>query len=302
MGFRPLSEPKALNKVCSIADIIERLSSGMTIGIGGWATRRKPMALVRALLRSDITDLTLVAPYGGPDVGMLAAAGKVKKLVFAFVSMDQIPIEPHFKNARQAGLPVLELDEGMAHWMLRAAAMKLPFLPTRVGLGTSVVDQPGFKMITSPYEDGEALLAAPALKLDAALIHVHRSDEKGNVLVFSPDPFFDELISRAAAKVYVTSEKIVTTRELDLPANARFNLFERSVVAAVAEAPFGAHPTSAAPDYELDLAHLRTYAASADAPEAWAAYRQTYVAIEPDAYLAAIGGADAIRALPKAIY
>jgi glutaconate CoA-transferase subunit A len=274
----------------------------MTLGIGGWATRRKPMAMVRALLRSDVKDLTLVAPYGGPDVGMLAASGKVKKLVFAFVSMDHIPIEPHFKNARQAGLPVLELDEGLAHWMLRAAAMKLPFLPTRVGLGTSVVDQPGFKMVESPYEDGETLLAAPALKLDAALIHVHRSDEKGNVLVFSPDPFFDELISRAAAKVYATAEKIVSTKDLDLPANARFNLFERAAVSAVAEAPFGAHPTSAAPDYELDLKHLRAYAASAETPEAWAEYRKAYIEVDPDAYLAAVGGAGAVRALPKAIY
>jgi glutaconate CoA-transferase subunit A len=297
-----VSKPAPLNKRTSIDGIVSQLSSGMTLGIGGWATRRKPMALVRALLRSDVTDLTLVAPYGGPDVGMLAASGKVKKLVFAFVSMDHIPIEPHFKNARQAGLPVLELDEGLTHWMLRAAAMKLPFLPTRVGLGTSIVEQPGFKMVASPYDDGETLLAAPALKLDAALIHVHRSDEKGNVLVFSPDPFFDELISRAAGKVYVSAEKIVSTSELDLPANARFNLFERSVVTAVAEAPFGAHPTSAAPDYELDLQHLRAYAASAESPEAWVEYRNTYVEVDADAYLKAVGGADAVRALPKAIY
>ena len=53
----------------------------MTVGIGGWGPRRKPMALVRELLRSDITDLTIVA-YGGADVGMLCAAGKIKKTHF----------------------------------------------------------------------------------------------------------------------------------------------------------------------------------------------------------------------------
>ncbi|MFG2560616.1 CoA-transferase [Streptomyces sp. NPDC048496] len=51
----------------------------MTIGIGGWGSRRKPMALVRALLRSGITDLTVIS-YGGPDVG-LHAHGSVWKVV-----------------------------------------------------------------------------------------------------------------------------------------------------------------------------------------------------------------------------
>ena len=42
----------------------------MTIGIGGWGARRKPMALVREILRSPLKDLTVVS-YGGPDVGLL---------------------------------------------------------------------------------------------------------------------------------------------------------------------------------------------------------------------------------------
>ena len=62
----------------------------MTLGIGGWGSRRKPMALVRELLRTDVTDLTVVS-YGGADVGMLCAAGKIRKLVFAFASLDFIP-------------------------------------------------------------------------------------------------------------------------------------------------------------------------------------------------------------------
>jgi glutaconate CoA-transferase, subunit A len=60
--------------------------------------RRKPMALVRELLRSPVKDLTVVS-YGGADVGMLCAAGKVKKLVFAFVSLDFIPLEPYFQTS-----------------------------------------------------------------------------------------------------------------------------------------------------------------------------------------------------------
>lgn len=290
-----------LDKRCQVDAIVDRLRDGMTIGIGGWATRRKPMALVRAILRSPLKDLVVVS-YGGPDVGLLAAAGKLRKLIFAFVSLDHLPLDPHFRAARQAGLPVWELDEGLLHWGLRAAAMRLPFLPTRIGIGTDLLSQPGFAMVRSPFEDGETLVAMPALRLDAALLHVHRSDPLGNTLTLSPDPFFDDLMARAADKVFVTTEALVETASLGLPGNARLNLFERSLVTAVAEAPFGAHPTSAAPDYQLDLEHLKRYADSASSPEAWDAYRRTFVEADAARYLQVAGGAARITTLPVPVY
>jgi len=290
-----------LDKRMTPDEVVGRLKSGMTIGIGGWATRRKPMALVRALARSDLEDLTVIA-YGGPDVGLLAATGKLKKLVFGFVSLDHLPLDPHFRAARQAGaFEVLELDEGMVHWGLRAAAMRLPFLPTRVGLATDVALQ-GLKTVRSPYEDGEELLAMPALRLDAALIHVHEADQAGNTLILSPDPFFDELMARAADKVYVSCEKLVPTEALGLPERARFNPFERSLVTGVVELPYGAHPTGATPAYGIDLDHLKLYA-DATSPEAWEAYRQRFVGLTDQAdYIDAVGGSARISALPAPIY
>jgi glutaconate CoA-transferase subunit A len=294
-----------LDKRMTVDDIVDQLSDGMTIGVGGWATRRKPMALIRAIARSNLKDLTLMAGYGGPDIGMLAATGKIRKLVFAFASLDHYPLEPHFRNARQGGaFEVLELDEGLYHWGLRAGAMKLPFLPTRVGIGTDIVTQDGFdfKYVTSPYGDGEELLAMPALVPDVALIHAHRSDERGNILTLSVDALFDELLVRAAKKSYVTVEKIVPTAELDMKANSRFNLVERAMITGVAEAPLGAHPTSAAPDYQLDLKHIKAYVDSAASPEAWADYKAKYIDVPEADYQAAIGGADVVKQLPVPIY
>ena len=122
-------------------EVVAELRSGMTIGVGGWASRHKPMSLVRAIVRSELTALTIVS-YGGPDIGLLCAAGKVRKAVYGFVSLDTISLEPHFRNARQSGsVQTLELDEGMFLLGLQAAAWRGPFLPTRVGLGTFVVDR-----------------------------------------------------------------------------------------------------------------------------------------------------------------
>src|SRR3984885_9932303 len=142
------------DKRMSEDDVVARLRSGMTIGIGGWGSRRKPMSLVRAILRSDLRDLTVVS-YGGPDVGLLCAAGKLRRLIYGFVYLDSIPLEPHFQAARQSGSIVAsEYDEGMLQWALYAAALRLPFLPTRSGLGSDAMPlNPWLRTVRSPYDD-----------------------------------------------------------------------------------------------------------------------------------------------------
>ncbi len=49
-----------MNKRTNEREVIAELRDGMTIGIGGWGSRRKPMSLVREILRSDLTDLPIV--------------------------------------------------------------------------------------------------------------------------------------------------------------------------------------------------------------------------------------------------
>jgi glutaconate CoA-transferase, subunit A len=276
------------NKRMSEAEVVAELSSGMTIGIGGWGSRRKPMSLVRAILRSDLTDLTVVS-YGGPDVGLLLAAGKVRHLVYGFVSLDSIPLEPHFRAARQAGaVRVTEYDEGMLQWALYAAACRLPFLPTRSGLGSDLTRiNPELRTVVSPYGD-EELLAVPALKLDAALVHVNRADETGNAQYLGPDPYFDELYCAAADRAYVSCERIVPTAELTATAPVQTLLIKWFMVRGVVEAPGGAHFTSCEPDYGRDEAFQREYVKAAADPEAWAAFRARYLEVDEAGYREAV--------------
>src|SRR4029077_20043227 len=161
-------------------DAVAQLRDGMTIGIGGWGSRRKPMSLIRAILRSDLKDLSLVA-YGGADIGLLCAAGKVKRVMYAFVSLDTIVLDPPLPVARQNGAIEDEpYDEGLFLLGLQAAAWRVPFLPTRVGLGSDLLRlNDRVRMVTSPFEDGEELVAVPALTMDAAFVHMNRSDARG---------------------------------------------------------------------------------------------------------------------------
>ena len=290
------------DKLMSAADVVAQLRDGMTLGIGGWGPRRKPMALVRELLRSPVKDLTLVA-YGGADVGMLCAAGKVRKLVFAFVSLDFIPLEPYFRQARQAGaIEVAELDEGLFMLGLKAAAMRSPFIPTRVGLGTDLLKHnPMLKLIDSPFDDRQ-WVAMPALPLDAALLHVDRADRRGVCQVKGPDLYMDDLFARASRNTFVSCDELVDSSYFAQGDEARYVHWERAETTGVVHQPGGAHPTSCAPLYGFDIKHLGDYTSGAKEAGGWARYSEKYVHCTQQEYLERVGGIDAVRQLPLPVF
>ncbi len=291
-----------MNKLTTAQNAISVIQDGMTIGIGGWGPRRKPMALIRELLRSPVKDLTVVS-YGGADVGMLCAAGKVKKLVFAFTSLDFIPLEPWFRKARQNGeIDVFEIDEGMMLHGLRAAAWGVPFIPTAVGLGTDVVrHNPDLKIIDSPYDDKE-WVAMPALKLDVSLIHTTTADTRGVCQIKSPDHYMDDWFARAAKHTIVSCDELIDTSVLHQGDESRFVYWDRAATQAVVHIPGGAHPSSSAPLYGFDVEHFKRYAQSA-ADDDFAGYLATF-AIDKDeaSYQDAVGGLSAIQQLAMPVY
>jgi glutaconate CoA-transferase subunit A len=279
------------DKLLSEEEVVAELADGMTVGIGGWGSRRKPMSLVRAIARSSLRDLTLVS-YGGPDVGILCAAGKVRRVVYAFVSLDTIPLDPHFRAARQSGAIDDEpWDEGLFLLGLQAAAWRVPFLPTRVGLGSDLLRlNPRLGSVRSPFDDGEELVAAPAITLDAALCHLDRADARGNAAFLGADLYFDDLYLRAAAaRRFVSTEKVVPTAELAREAGTELRLrINRSMVDGIVERPGAAHFTECRPDYERDEAFQKEYAASAVSAEAWASFRADWVDLSEDEYQAKV--------------
>jgi len=284
------------DKRMTLDDLVGELRDGMTLGIGGWGSRRKPMAAVRAILRAGLRDLTVVA-YGGPDVGLLCAGGAVRKVVFSFVTLDSIPIDPHFRASRQAGaLEATEIDEGMFYLGLLAAAQRVPFLPTRAGLGSDVLAlNPELRTVTSPYADGEELVAVPALRLDAAVVHVNRADAAGSGQILGPDPFFDEVLLGAADRRYVTTERLVETGELLEEGPLQTLCISRLLTDGVVEAQGGAHFTACVPDYGRDEAFQREYAAAAADADRWSAFRRRYLDVDETGYQAAVREASARR-------
>ncbi len=283
------------DKLTTVEDVVAELRPGMVVGIGGWGSRRKPMAIVRAILRSDLHDLTIVA-YGGPDVGLLCRSGQAAHVVSGFVSLDSIPLEPHYRAARQSGsISATELDEGMFLLGLQAAAWRVPFLPTRAGLGSDI---PRFMehiaTVRSPYPDPttgehEDLVAVPALQLDVAFVHQHRADRSGNAVWLGEDPFMDDLFVRAADRAFVTTEQVVPTGELRAgDVDITRQRISRLDVEGVVETPNGAHFTECPPVYGRDEAFQRRYAATAKSDEAWDEFRAEFLDLDEPGYQAKV--------------
>ena len=186
----------------------------------------------------------------------------------------------------------------MLQWGLRAAAYRLPFLPTRAGLGSDVLRiNPELRTLRSPYADGEELVAMPALELDAALIHMNRADARGNGQFLGPDLYFDDLFCLAAKRRFMSCEKVVPTEDFQKEGSLHTLRINRSMIDGVIETPNGAHFTECPPDYGRDEAFQKQYAATAKDPDAWRSFYERYLDLDSEeAYQEAVKSASAKRA------
>lgn len=277
-----------MSKVLTSDEVVARIPDGASVAIGGSSLSRKPMALVRALARSDRKDLRLIVNVGGPEVDLLIGTGKVTEVIYAFVGFEVMGLAPHFRRARQDGsVRFQEWSEFTIMAGLDATIKRLPFLPTRAGLGTDLLKvNHAFKTFQDPF-GGETLVAVPALRPDVALLHVNLADAQGNGVVLG-DGHMDALCAKAAAQTFLSAEQILLPERLQTYGRD-VHIF-RTVVTGVVEARWGAHFTGCAPDYRADLNHVREYLGAARDRSSWHEYLEKYVFVDDREYRNRLGG------------
>lgn len=277
-------------------DAAALIKDGETIIVGGFGTVNHPMPIIRALVRRKIKDLTVIgAATAGLEIDLLIGAGCVKKVIAPYVGAElYAPIGHCFRRAAETGdIEVYETTEYLLYSQLDAAARGLGFLPWRGGVGTSV---PMLNKDYVPFNDpinGEPYLAVPALHAHWAIIHVGQADVYGNGQ-HGGVRFGDRLLSRAAERVMLTAERIVSNSEI------RKDPFATSIgyADAVVEAPYGSHPYASHGFYVEDEAAIRDYVDASIAyrkhdAKTWEAYLEKWVSGVPSHkdYLSRISGA-----------
>jgi glutaconate CoA-transferase subunit A len=281
-----MSLQPARDKRASLADAVALISDDATVALGGGLSARLPMAMVRELVRQGQRGLHLVGSAHGIDVDLLVAVGAVRRCEESYVGFEQdLGLAPAYRRAAEEG--TIEIAESCCATILaqlRAAEMGLPFLPVRGVRGSDIGRlHPEYAEITCPFT-GEQLVAVPALRPAVALLHAPAGDRYGNLHLEQPY-VLDERFAAASQLVIATVDELVGTDEVV----AAGVTIPGHLVAAVVEAPFGAHPTSCYPRYAYDRDHLREYVSAAQSgPDGLEKYLATYVNGSEESYRAAV--------------
>jgi glutaconate CoA-transferase, subunit A len=251
------------SKAGSLPEALAAVADGTHLALTGFSISRNAIAACSELIRAGRRHLTLTQVTGGMDTDLLVGAGCVDRLIYSGGSVDRFGPLHAVNRAIGAGLAAEEYSTLSLTLRLHAGSLGLPFLPTRSLIGSQLLDPlvagGGARMIEDPFT-GTPVLAVPALRPDAAVVHADVCDERGNAVITGPLWSIRET-ALAAATVIVTAERLVPPGTID-PSHVTI---PGSVVSAVAEVPGGARPTAVYGSYDYDAAMLREYSAASKA-------------------------------------
>jgi glutaconate CoA-transferase subunit A len=301
--------PEIEDKLMSLPEAIRRfVKNGSQVAVGGFTITRNPMAAVYEIVRQGIKDIHLVCHSNGQALDVLIGADCVRRVEIAYGGNGRYaPTCIRFKKAIQEGTVEFE-DYSNYQMSLRflAGSLGIPFMPTRSGLGTDIVNQEGFSeetrrernvaskklvVMDNPFKgENDQVILLPALTPDVAIIHAQYVGEDGTVRMKGLK-FADIEQAKAADRLIVTCEEIVPRwfMRQDPDQNSLPSFF----VDAIVRVPYGAHPTASFGFYDYDPKHLNLYKKIAADDSLFARYLDEWVygVSSHEEYLAKVGAA-----------
>lgn len=293
-----------MSKLVSMREAIaELIPDGASVAIGLQMEQMIPFAAGHEIIRQKKRGLTLIGPISDILFDQLIAAGCVERVIAAWVGNVMMGSAYNFRRAvEQGGLQVVNMTNFTVALALQAAAMGVPFLPTRTALGSAVArDNDFFAEIDSPFGETQSgdsstrpggpdkLHAVRALTPDVAIVHLQRADREGNAHCWGNFGVMTEAV-RAAKRVIVLAEKIVDAEVIASDPNR--TVVPGFLVNAVVECRYGAHPSPVQGCYKRDDAFFRQYHEQTRGKADSEAWLQRWVHNVPDrtAYMNQLGG------------
>lgn len=267
--------PEIADKLMTLEEAVKRfIKDGSQLAIGGFTITRNPMAVAYEIARQRVKDIHLVCHSHGQALDVLIGAGCVKRLEIAYGGNGRYaPTCVRFKKAVQRS--EIEFEDYSNYQMtLRflAGALSIPFIPTKSGLGSDLMNYEGFSKevrkeekvadkkyakVQNPFsEEEDELVLLPALTPDVTILHVQYVGEDGTVRIKGLT-FADIEQAKAADKVIVTCEEIVPRSFIRSDPDQ--NSLPPFFVDAIVKVPYGAHPTAVFNFYDYDPKHLNLY-------------------------------------------
>jgi glutaconate CoA-transferase, subunit A len=285
-----------MSKLVSMREAIADLApDGSSVALGLQMEQMIPFAAGHEIIRQKKRGLTLIGPISDILFDQVIGAGCVERVIAAWVGNVMMGSAYNFRRGVEQGeLKVVNLSNFTVALALQAAAMGVPFLPTRSALGSDVARDDDFLTeIDSPFEDlqtgKDKLHAVRALTPGVAIVHLQRADSEGNAHCWGNFGVMIEAV-RAAKRVIVLAEEIVDPEVISSDPNR--TVIPGFLVNAVVECRYGAHPSPVQGYYKRDNAFFRQYheqtKTKADS-EAWL-QRWVHGVADRKAYMNQLGG------------
>jgi glutaconate CoA-transferase, subunit A len=230
--LRPLHDAIALD-----------IEDGMSVAMGCGLESLIPFAASHEIIRQNRQDLTLICPISDMQFDQLIGAGCAKKIIASWVGNVAAGLGHNYRRAAESAIPQsIEIEEHSNFTIgqgLQAAAMGLPFLPTRTVKGSEFRTGDQFQSIRCPFTNDE-LVAVRAIQPDVTILHVQRADAQGNAHVWGNFGVMREA-ALAAKKVILTCEEVVDHEVILRDPNR--TVIPGFVVSSVVHEPFGSFPS-----------------------------------------------------------
>ena len=253
-----------MDRTTALAEAVGRIESGSTVAMGLALEHAIPFGAGHELVRQGVDDLTLVGPISDILFDQLVGSGLVSRIRAAWVGNVSTGTGYNFRRAvEENDLDVENHSNFSIALALKAAAMGVPYLPTRSLLGSDIETEPQFRTTEDPFE-GTRVVQVPAISPDWAVVHVQRAAPTGDAHFWGNTGITYEAV-RAADKVLLTAEAVVDLNVIKSdPSRVRIT---RDQVDCVAEVPFGAHPSPLAGHYDRDNEFYLEYAEQTRDPD-----------------------------------
>jgi glutaconate CoA-transferase subunit A len=267
-----------MDKVRTMRDAIaHEVEDDMSIAVGCGLESLIPFAASYEIIRQKRRNLTLIAPISDMQFDQLIGAGCVKKIMASWAGNVAAGLGHNYRRAAEAGIPhPIEIEEHSNFTVglgLQAAAMGLPFLPTRTVKGSDFKNGSQFASVRCPFTN-EELLGVRAIKPDVAILHVQRADREGNAHAWGNFGVMREA-ALAAKKVILTCEEIVEHDVILSDPNR--NVIPGFVVCSVVHERFGSHPSPTQGYVRRDDDFYFDYHKATRSPEGFEQWLQKWV-------------------------
>ena len=185
------------------------LQDGMTIMSGGFGLCGVPNALIRAILASGVTGLTIVSNNAGTDgagLGLLLESRQVKKMISSYVGENK-----EFMRQYLAGELTIEFNpQGTLAERIRAGGAGIPAFFTQTGVGTLIAEGKEERAF-----GGRRYIMETGLKADLALVHAWRGDTEGNLVYRMTARNFNPPMATAAHATVAEVEELLEPGAID---------------------------------------------------------------------------------------